>query len=101
MKNLNDNLIKNLEDLRNEVDFVYDENYENAKLNNPLRIVAVGDPSKIYDIENVLAEKFSDDVYITRSLPHFCEILNHEADKSYSIECKRCFSFPINEKCKA
>jgi Cof subfamily protein (haloacid dehalogenase superfamily) len=72
--------------IRNEVDFVYDENYENAKLNNPLRIVAVGDPSRIYDIENVLVGKFSDDVYVTRSLPHFCEILNHEADKSYSIE---------------
>ena len=72
--------------LRNEVEFVYDKNYQNAKSNNPLRIVAVGNPNNIYDIEKILKEKFSNDVYITRSLPHFCEILNLEADKSYSIE---------------
>ena len=38
---------------------------------------------EIYGLEK------TDDVYVTRSLPHFCEILNHEADKSYSIEAGR------------
>ena len=71
--------------IRNEVEFTYDENYQKSRLVNPLRIVLVGNPSDIENIEYILNEEFSNEVYVTRSLPHFCEILNLEADKSNSI----------------
>jgi len=72
--------------IRNEAKYVFDNSYKKSKQSNPLRIVIVGDPKDIYNIELLLNDKLKDDVYITRSLPHFCEVLGTDSDKSNSID---------------
>jgi|TARA_B100001964_G_C14210582_1_gene590323 hypothetical protein len=72
--------------LRNNVDLILDKNYIEAQQRDPLRMVMVGEPGIIINLEIALKSQLSDDLYITRSLPHFCEVLNKFADKSFSID---------------
>lgn len=76
---------------RNNVELIFDKDYLEAQQRDPLRMVMVGDPGIINKLESTLQFELSNDVYITRSLPHFCEVLNKFADKSYSIAwiCKK------------
>jgi len=71
---------------RNNVDLISDKKYIKAQQRDPLRMVMVGDPEVINQLEKALKFELSDDLYITRSLPHFCEVLNKFADKSFSID---------------
>ena len=71
---------------RNNVDLITDKDYINAQQRDPLRMVMVGDPDIIINLEIALKSQLSNDLYITRSLPHFCEVLNIFADKSFSID---------------
>tara|TARA_Y100000996_G_scaffold415537_1_gene410937 strand:- start:6073 stop:6867 length:795 start_codon:yes stop_codon:yes gene_type:complete len=70
---------------RNNVDLIVVNDL--LDLNIPTyRILAVGDKSIIKNIEEILKTNYKRDIYATRSLPNFCEILNVEAGKDKSLE---------------
>ena len=51
----------------------------------PTRLVAVGDDCGIQDLEAGLQAALGDEMLITRSLPHFCEILHPRAGKDRAL----------------
>ena len=53
---------------------------------NVFRILAVGEVEEIKRIEQEMKNRFSDSLYATRSLPHFCEILNRDAGKDKALQ---------------
>ena len=50
------------------------------------RIVVHGDDGEIKSLERTLKDRFDGDMYITRSLPYFCEILNPSGGKDKALE---------------
>jgi len=50
------------------------------------RVLGVGDPDIIEVLESDLKSGYSDKLYATRSLPHFCEILSIDAGKDKALE---------------
>ena len=50
------------------------------------RILAVGDKSVVKNIEEILKTNYKTDIYATRSLSNFCEILNIEAGKDKALK---------------
>ena len=50
------------------------------------RLVVVGDDDGIRELEAILLEKFDSSLHITRSLPHFCEILHPQGGKDKAME---------------
>jgi len=53
---------------------------------NVFRILAVGEAEEIKRIEKEMKNRFSGSLYATRSLPHFCEILNRDAGKDKALQ---------------
>ena len=49
------------------------------------RVLGVGDPEVVAELESDLKSKYSTEVYATRSLPHFCEILSIDAGKDKAL----------------
>lgn len=49
------------------------------------RLVVVGDEEEIERLEGHLQSLFDSSLYVTRSLPHFCEILNPEGGKDKAL----------------
>ena len=52
----------------------------------PTRLVAVGDHDRIEGLETDLILRFGDQMHVTRSLPHFCEILHPHGGKHRALE---------------
>jgi Cof subfamily protein (haloacid dehalogenase superfamily) len=52
----------------------------------PTRLVAVGDHGRIEGLEADLIAHFGDEMHVTRSLPHFCEILHPDGGKHRALE---------------
>ena len=76
---------------RNNMDITYIDNLRNLATKNPDRIVVLGERSKIQELESDLQCEFKTDLYITRSLPYFCEILhpNSWKDKGLAWICEQ------------
>jgi len=76
---------------RNNLDIKYIDNLRDLALENPDRIVVLGDACKIQKLESHLQSKFKNYLYITRSLPYFCEILhpNSGKDKGLAWLCEK------------
>ena len=53
---------------------------------NLYRVLGVGDPDVIETLEYDLKTGYSNEIYATRSLPHFCEILSIDAGKDKALE---------------
>ena len=55
------------------------------------RFVVVGDEEEVRLLESDLLPRIGDGLYVTRSLPHFCEILHPDAGKDRALEwlCRR------------
>lgn len=53
---------------------------------NLYRVLGVGNPETIVLLESELKSDYSDQLYATRSLPHFCEILNIDAGKDKALQ---------------
>jgi len=51
----------------------------------PTRLVAVGEHQRIEDLETDLITHFGDGLHVTRSLPHFCEILHPDGGKHRAL----------------
>ena len=49
------------------------------------RVLGVGDPEVVAELELSLKSKYSAELYATRSLPHFCEILSVDAGKDKAL----------------
>ena len=58
---------------------------------DPYRLLAVGEEYEIETIERITNFKFQRYMYITRSLPNYCEFLNPEAGKEKALDwiCKK------------
>ena len=50
------------------------------------RLVVVGDEDEIQRLETSLNARFDSRLYVTRSLPHFCEILHPQGGKDRALE---------------
>ena len=76
---------------RNNMDMTYIDDLRNLSTKNPDRIVILGERSKIQELESDLKCEFKTDLYITRSLPYFCEILhpNSGKDKGLAWICEQ------------
>lgn len=53
---------------------------------NLYRILAVGNPKLIRKLESDLKSGYRNKLYVTRSLPHFCEILSIDAGKDKALD---------------
>jgi HAD superfamily hydrolase (TIGR01484 family) len=53
--------------------------------NELTRLVVVGDEQEIQRLETELKSEFNSRLYVTRSLPHFCEILHPQAGKDRAL----------------
>ena len=53
---------------------------------NLYRVLGVGEPGIIVTLEADLKAEYSGQLYATRSLPHFCEILSTEAGKDKALD---------------
>jgi len=53
---------------------------------NLYRVLGVGNPGIIEVLESDLKSGYSDQLYATRSLPHFCELLSIDAGKDKALE---------------
>ena len=70
---------------RNEVQVnVLDDLHYVADL-EPTRLVVVGEEDDIRTLERDLLARFDSQLYVTRSLPHFCEILHPESGKHVAL----------------
>ena len=49
------------------------------------RVLGVGDPAVVAELESHLKSKYFSELYATRSLPHFCEILSIDAGKDKAL----------------
>ena len=54
-------------------------------LNELTRLVVVGDEGEIERLERDLKARFDGSLYVTRSLPHFCEILHPDGGKDKAL----------------
>ena len=50
------------------------------------RLVVVGEDDEIERLETHLQSRFDSALYVTRSLPYFCEILNPEGGKDKALD---------------
>ena len=50
------------------------------------RLVVVGEPDQIPQVATALQARFDSQLYVTRSLPEFCEILHPEGGKDKALE---------------
>jgi hypothetical protein len=72
---------------RNSVKINVVEDIEELAANELTRLVVVGDNDRIKSLEASMKSQFgSDDLYITRSLAHFCEILHPLSGKDKALE---------------
>tara|TARA_B110000263_G_C15216658_1_gene467864 strand:+ start:238 stop:1035 length:798 start_codon:yes stop_codon:yes gene_type:complete len=70
---------------RNDIEMILVDDL--LDLNIPTyRVLAVGDKSVIQNIEKIMKSRYATDVYATRSLANFCEILNREAGKEQALQ---------------
>ena len=55
------------------------------------RLVVVGDPAEVERLDREMNAVFDGRLYVTRSLPHFCEVLNPRGGKDKALEwiCRR------------
>ncbi len=58
---------------------------------SPYRILLVGDEDQMLAVESDMQSEFGRRLYVTRSLPNFCEILNPDAGKERALSwlCKK------------
>lgn len=60
---------------------------ESLAANAALKIMAISNQeSKLLEMENQLKSKYGDELHITRSKPHFLEVMHPEADKAKALE---------------
>lgn len=52
----------------------------------PLKIVALRDGPQLNPLEEALRREIGEDIYLTRSLPHYLEMLSPYANKAYGLE---------------
>lgn len=72
---------------RNNVDVRVLRDVQELAGMNPMRLVVVGAETRIRDLEGSLQSQFSaSELHVTRSLPHFCEILHPEGGKDKALE---------------
>ena len=69
----NDTRINVVDDLRSVADMEF------------TRLVVVGHDGKVQRLETALRERFDSTLYVTRSLPHFCEILHPDGGKDKAL----------------
>ena len=55
------------------------------------RLVLVGDETRVFNVYRQLTSSFGSELHVTRSLPHFCEILHSDAGKHNALAwlCKK------------
>jgi len=70
---------------RNNVDIICIENLRDLSSKKPDRIIVLGKELKIQQLEMNLQHKLKTDLYVTRSLPYFCEILNPNSGKDKGL----------------
>jgi hypothetical protein len=71
---------------RNLGKLYFTDDLRNLANKSPTRIVAFGDESEIAEISRCLNKFFINRLHVTRSLPHFYEILNPHAGKKNALE---------------
>lgn len=71
---------------RNDVDVEVVGDLRDVAESDLTRLVVVGDDDGIRDLEADLIAKFDSSLHITRSLPHFCEILHPQGGKDKAME---------------
>ncbi|MBN19397.1 MAG: hypothetical protein CL758_08000 [Chloroflexi bacterium] len=81
---------------RNNIDITYINNLKKLSTKKPDRIVVLGDNFKIKELEFKLQCIFKNELYITRSLPYFCEILNPNSGKDKALSWL-CHKLQINK----
>ena len=72
-------------ELRNGVEVQVTEDFDRVADVGPTRLVVVGDHAEIERLEERLLSRFDSQLYITRSLPHFCEILHPDSGKQKAL----------------
>ena len=70
---------------RNEVVVNLVDNLRDFAVNEFTRLVVVGDEEKIQSLETDMNAKFESRLHVTRSLPHFCEILHPDGGKDKAL----------------
>lgn len=51
----------------------------------PTRLVAVGEPTRVRELEREMVAANDGHLYVTRSLPHFCEVLHPKGGKEAAL----------------
>ena len=76
---------------RNGVDVQVPGDFHQVADVGPTRLVVVGGDTEIERLERRLEERFDSQLYVTRSLPHFCEILHPDSGKQKALAqlCER------------
>ena len=82
---------------RNEVEVNVVESLKEFAANELTRLVVVGDEAEIRRLEGQLKAAFDSKLYITRSLPYYCEILHPEGGKDKALAWL-CGSLGIDQK---
>lgn len=76
---------------RNGVEVVAVGRLDRAPVEGMTRLVAVGDPEEVRRLEAALLRRLDSRMYVTRSLPQYCEILHPNAGKHRALAwlCRR------------
>lgn len=70
---------------RNGIKTIIVDDLRSVAVLGVMRILAVGDEDVVALMESTLRRDFGERVQVTRSLPHFCEILAYEAGKDKAL----------------
>ena len=70
---------------RNRVTINVVDDLKGFAVNEFTRLVVVGDEDKIHRLETNLNSDFQSQLHVTRSLPHFCEILHPDGGKDKAL----------------
>lgn len=70
---------------RNEGMVEVSANLQALAADEPTRLVVVGEEGLVSELEQRLKDRFDSRLYVTRSLPHFCEILHPGAGKRNAL----------------
>ena len=71
---------------RNGVNVYLVDDLRKTATHEPTRLVAFGDEDEIRGLESDLKSRFDSELYVTRSLPTFCEILHPESGKEWALQ---------------
>jgi Cof subfamily protein (haloacid dehalogenase superfamily) len=53
---------------------------------DPTKLVAVGDPHSLDELEDVLKQRFTDRLFVSKSLPHFLEFAHPDVSKGSGLQ---------------